>query len=118
MTAHDNGLVTAAPMLERVEDWAAYLNGEGEPEMHQNIHRHSRLGHPLGSDAFLSMAERLTERSLRPRKILDRKHARKSVFEADEYTVLGTPGVHCLRPERVWTMLQTPKPWAGSAFGV
>ena len=68
MTANDDVLVTVAPMLERVADWAAYLNAENQPDMHQTLHRHARTGRPLGSDAFLSIAERLTERSLRPKK--------------------------------------------------
>jgi putative transposase len=68
LTGIDDVLVTVAPMLERVADWAAYLNAENEPDMHQTIHRHARTGRPLGSDAFLSIAERLTGRSLRHKK--------------------------------------------------
>ena len=68
LTANDDVLVTVAPMLERVANWAGYLNAENEPDVYQTIRRHARTGRPLGSDAFLSIAERLTGRSLRPKK--------------------------------------------------
>jgi putative transposase len=68
LTANDDVLVTAAPMLERVANWKAYLNAENELDVYETIHRHARTGRPLGSDVFLSIAERLTGRSLRPKK--------------------------------------------------
>jgi hypothetical protein len=44
------------------------LDDENQPDVHQTIHRHASTGRPLGSDAFLSIAERLNERSLRHKK--------------------------------------------------
>jgi putative transposase len=68
LTANDDALVTVAPMPERVADWAAYLGTDNEPQVHQSMQRHIKTGRPLGSNTFLTIAERMTGRSLHRKK--------------------------------------------------
>ena len=64
----DDLLVRVGPMLERVDDWEAYL-GEGIPEsVLKLIRHHGRTGRPVGSEDFIRTLERKTGRSLRKRK--------------------------------------------------
>jgi hypothetical protein len=64
----DDDLVTAAPLLERVGDWRAFLSlpaDEDEADIHR---RHQRTGRPLGDDAFVERLEAGLGRNLRPHK--------------------------------------------------
>jgi putative transposase len=64
----DDGLVTVAPLLERVGDWKAFLKrGVAEAER-AAIRAGERTGRPLGSDAFVARLEELTGRALARRK--------------------------------------------------
>ena len=68
MRKEDDLLVRVGPMLERVDDWEAYL-GEGIPESALKLIRHhGRTGRPVGSEDFIRTLERKTGRSLRKRK--------------------------------------------------
>ena len=68
MRKEDDLLVRVEPMLERVDDWKAYL-GEGIPEsVLKLIRHHGRTGRPVGSEDFIRTLERKTGRSLRKRK--------------------------------------------------
>ena len=68
MRKEDDLLVRVEPMLERVDDWEAYL-GEGIPEsVLKRIRHHGRTGRPVGSEDFIRTLERKTGRSLRKRK--------------------------------------------------
>ena len=62
----DDGLVTAAPLLELVGNWSAFLRVEPEPHTGEAFQRHERTGRPLGSPAFLDRIESLLNRVLRP----------------------------------------------------
>jgi putative transposase len=64
----DDGLVTAAPLLARVDDWSAFLGESVSPEAAEQLHRHERTGRPLGDDDFVARLETLLNRVLRPRK--------------------------------------------------
>jgi len=64
----DDRLVTVQPMLERMHDWAAYLSGGDDPTAVERLRKHSRTGRPAGSRGFLEIAEKISGRSLRPRK--------------------------------------------------
>ncbi len=59
--AHVDGrndvLVDAKPMLERVEDWRAYLASGLKPEQAELLRRHERTGRPLCDGAFLKRLE-------------------------------------------------------------
>jgi putative transposase len=64
----DDGLVTAAPLLDRAGDWRAVLAGGLGHERLEMIRRHERTGRPLGDDAFLDRLEAMLGRPLRPRE--------------------------------------------------
>ena len=65
----DDGLVSVKPMLELIDDWAAYLSKESASgEVVEHIKRHSRTGRPLGDPQFVNELESLTGRVLAPRR--------------------------------------------------
>jgi putative transposase len=65
LAGQDDDVVATAPMLERVADWQAYLDGDPTTQAETElIRRHSRTGRPLGGDAFIRRLEVLTGRSL------------------------------------------------------
>ena len=68
LQGEDDVLVKVAPMLDRTEDWSAYLESGGEAQVAETLQYHTLTGRPLGSERFLDTAERITGRTLRPRK--------------------------------------------------
>lgn len=64
----DDDLVTVAPMLDKVDDWAAYLARRLSDESIERLRKHGRSGRPAGSDAFVHDLEELLGRGLRPGK--------------------------------------------------
>jgi putative transposase len=68
LAGEDDALVTAAPLLERVPDWRAFLAGGLEADALEALRRHTRTGRPLGSAAFLERLEARLGRRLRPGK--------------------------------------------------
>jgi putative transposase len=52
MMAQDDGLVLVKSMLERVDDWGAYLSSAHDEET-QVIQQHTRTGRPLGDNGFV-----------------------------------------------------------------
>jgi putative transposase len=66
VSGKDDDLVKVKPLLERVNDWPAYLSGcsdfDGE------LRKHTRTGRPIGEDNFLLQVEALTGRRLRKKK--------------------------------------------------
>jgi putative transposase len=65
----DDGLVSVKPMLELIDDWAAYLSKESASgEVVEHIKQHLRTGRPLGDPQFVTELESLTGRVLAPRR--------------------------------------------------
>jgi putative transposase len=74
----DDKLVKVQPMLDRVDNWTAYLSdGNGHGEALEHIARHTRTGRPLGNEGFIQMLETLTGKALAPKKA-GRKSKRES----------------------------------------
>ncbi|MDH3970090.1 MAG: transposase [Rhodospirillales bacterium] len=68
LAGQDDVLVAAAPLLELVPDWAAFLaGGLGEDEL-EALRRHARTGRPLGSEGFVEALEARLGRRLKPGK--------------------------------------------------
>ena len=68
LTGVDDGLVSANPLLELVDDWKSFLSG-GLPEIeYEELRRHERTGRPLGTTTFTEMLERGLGRILTPQK--------------------------------------------------
>ena len=57
LRTEDDRLVSVQPMLERVRDWQAYLQQDGDKSMTDDIRQHTRTGRPAGNDNFLSHLE-------------------------------------------------------------
>jgi len=68
LEGRDDALVAVQPMLQRVDDWSAYLGQPVDPETTDAIRRNTRTGRPRGSEAFLMQLESMTGRSIRKRK--------------------------------------------------
>lgn len=64
----DDGLVSVAPLLQRVPDWRAFLRAGLDEARIDALRRHGRSGRPLGDAAFLDRLEALTGRRLRRAK--------------------------------------------------
>ena len=68
LAGRDDALVTAAPLLERLDDWRAVLDAGLDEAGLEAIRRHERTGRPLGGDAFVAALEAALGRTLRPRR--------------------------------------------------
>jgi putative transposase len=60
----DDRLVTVKPMLDRIGNWAGYLQADGDPADLGVIRQRSKTGRPIGDPGFVEHLERLTGRSL------------------------------------------------------
>ncbi len=68
LAGRDDGLVEAAPLLERVGDWAEFLAGGLDPDLQAVIQAGERTGRPLGSAAFVAGLEARLGRTLARQK--------------------------------------------------
>ena len=69
LSGSDNLLVNVRPMLDRVEEWRAYLSDTtGSSAKIEMIEHHTRTGRPLGSATLVKQREALTGKSLVPGK--------------------------------------------------
>ena len=64
----DDGVVTVAPMLERVSKWQQYLTETDSKVDVESIRKKTSTGRPLGSSDFINRLESMTGRRLRKRK--------------------------------------------------
>jgi putative transposase len=68
VAGRDDGLVRVGPLLERVDDWRAFLlEGLGAEEA-EILRRHERTGRPLGEPSFLERIEQSLGRVVRPNR--------------------------------------------------
>ena len=68
LAGEDDDLVTTAPLLEMISDWAGLLASEMPEDEEAVLRMHSRTGRSLGGPDFLDAIERLLGRSVRPQK--------------------------------------------------
>jgi putative transposase len=64
----DDALIEAAPLLDRVGDWAGFLAGGLDPAMQAAIQAGERTGRPLGAAAFIAGLEARLGRKLARQK--------------------------------------------------
>ena len=62
----DDGITSLQPLLTRVPDWRTLLESGRDERTLEAIRRHSRTGHPLGSDAYFKELERSLGRRVGP----------------------------------------------------
>jgi len=77
----DDGLVTVAPVLERVESFAALIEGDAENPAFVAIRAAETTGRPLGAADFVADLER----------ILGRPIARRAAGRKPAQSVIDTP---------------------------
>lgn len=68
MSGKDDLLVKAAPMLERIDDWAGYLVTPEDEAALEALRRHERTGRVLGAEVFIEIIEATLVRGLRTGK--------------------------------------------------
>lgn len=69
LAGQDDHVVTVAPALERVGDFAAFLGEEFDEELtYAALRRAESIGRPIGSPAWLAQMEERLGRSLAPQK--------------------------------------------------
>jgi len=68
LSGRDDGLVSVAPLMKRVDDWKAFLAAGLEAGARDKIRAAERTGRPLGAQAFLRKLEKRLDRPLAPGK--------------------------------------------------
>ena len=68
LTGKDDGITARAPIHQRFPRFADLLALEPDVSMFAHLRAAESIGRPLGDDRFLARIERLTSRSLKPRK--------------------------------------------------
>ena len=68
LAGRTDGLVRVSPAAERIDDWYALLADDAPVTELETLRRHSRVGRPLGSNAFVCELEHQAGRRLRPCK--------------------------------------------------
>ena len=68
LDGRDDGLVTVAPLLERLGHVTALVDTEPEAVALARLRAAETIGRPLGSDEFVTRLEGLVQRHLRRRK--------------------------------------------------
>ncbi len=66
-TKSDDGLVSVKPMLDRVNNWSAYLSSDKQ-ECNDLISKHTRTGRPLGNERFIERLEIISGKTLALKK--------------------------------------------------
>ncbi len=66
ISGKDDALVIVKPLLERVNDWPAFLSDYSDSD--EELRKHTRTGRPFGEDNFLLQVEAMTGRRLRKKK--------------------------------------------------
>ena len=67
LRGHDDDLVKVAPLLDRVGDWRAFLDGGLADHEGDAIRRHEHTGRPMGSERFVAELEATLDRVLHRR---------------------------------------------------
>jgi len=55
-------------MLDRINDWPAYIDQPADKTEIDDLRKHTRTGRPLGNAAFVDRLELLLGKTLRPQK--------------------------------------------------
>lgn len=69
LSGEADGMTKIEPLLTRAPDWQGLLQGGLEQDRLEEIRRHVRSGHPLGSARYFTGLKRLLGRDLQPRAV-------------------------------------------------
>jgi len=67
-SGRDDGVVRVRPLLDRIGDWATFVDGGIAEAMALRVEKHLSTGRPLGSEAWLEAMEARLGTRLRPMK--------------------------------------------------
>ena len=70
----DDGIVRVAPLLERVGDWAAFMEGGVAETLAKRVEKHLGTGRPLGSEQWITAMETRLGKRLDPLKRGPKRH--------------------------------------------
>jgi putative transposase len=68
LKGHDDALVKARPLLDRVDSWRPFLSSTILEKEKSSFKRHERTGRPLGDPEFISQIEQKLNRIIQRRK--------------------------------------------------
>jgi len=68
MEGRDDGVVRVGPLLDRVGDWRAFMEGGVDETMRKRLDMHLQTGRPLGGEAWIETLEQRIGRPLKPRR--------------------------------------------------
>lgn len=81
LAGRDDGLVTVAPLLERLGDFAAFLGAPEDQQATRALRRAETTGRPVGSAEWIAAMEMRSGRSLAPRRPSRKPKARGGAEE-------------------------------------
>lgn len=64
----DDEIVDTAAVARIAGDWRTYLHPPGDDDLQDSLRKHTRCGRPAGGDDFIDELERVTGKTIRPRK--------------------------------------------------
>ena len=68
LSAVEDGLTAIGPVLDRVADFAGFIDQEAEPGALERLRKAETIGRPLGDGDFVTRLEAITRRTLAPAK--------------------------------------------------
>jgi putative transposase len=89
LSGRDDGLVSVAPVLERVGDFAAYLDEAEDAKAIAALRRSGLTGRPVGAPEWLAALEASAKRKLAPGKRGPRPKARADVDQAELFSAVS-----------------------------
>ncbi len=64
LESKSDGIVDTLHLAERIEDWEQFLSTDTSDEEADRLRKHTRMGRPLGGEAFLAELEGLLGRRI------------------------------------------------------
>jgi putative transposase len=89
LRGRDDGLTAIAPVRALFPRFADLLATESDAAVFDRLRAAESIGRPLGSERFMSRIERITRRSLRPRKRGPKPQADEDVTQDDLLSALS-----------------------------
>jgi len=89
LAGQDDGVVTTAPLLERIGDFASWLEAAEDAAAVKAIRQSRSTGRPVGADDWIRALEVLTTRELAPAKRGPKVGARKNGEQADPFRTVS-----------------------------
>ena len=90
LAGRDDGIVKTAPLLDRIGDFAAFLDARlDEDAVFAALRRAETTGRPIGADAWIRELEHRSHRSLAPRRLGPKPKDRPAASQTDLFNKLS-----------------------------